>query len=85
MTELHFVDAKTRHAIRARILELHASHGDAAFRMPGVQKAMALLVDADVAPQAAVLRAAVAERRAKLGDAERRVVDGFRPLAFDRS
>jgi hypothetical protein len=34
-----------------------ATHGDAAFRLPGVQKAIDSLVDAELAPQSAVLRA----------------------------
>ena len=64
MTELHFIDAAMRQAIRARILELRASHGDAAFRLPGVPEAMALLVDAELAPQSAAARAYVARLRA---------------------
>jgi hypothetical protein len=48
MSELpHFVDAAMRQAIRARILELYDRHGSAAFRLPGVQKAIDLLLDAD--------------------------------------
>jgi hypothetical protein len=46
MTDPHFVDEKIRLSIRARIVELYDGHGLAAFRFPGVQKAIDLLLDA---------------------------------------
>jgi hypothetical protein len=45
----HFVDDAMRQAIRARIVELHDRHGLTAFRLPGVQQAIDLLLDADSA------------------------------------
>jgi hypothetical protein len=42
----HFVDDRMCQIIRARIVELYDSHGLAAFRFPGVQKAIDLLLDA---------------------------------------
>jgi hypothetical protein len=46
MTDPHFVDEKMRLTIRARIVKLYDSHGLAAFQLPGVQKAIDLLLDA---------------------------------------
>jgi hypothetical protein len=47
MTADHFIDAKTEQMMRARIIELYDRHGLKAFRLPGVQQAIDLLLDAD--------------------------------------
>ena len=59
MTAEHFIDAKTEQAMRARIVELYNRHGLKAFRLPGVQQAIALLVDARMPP---IPREALTER-----------------------
>jgi hypothetical protein len=59
MTADHFIDAKTEQAMRARIVELYHRHGLKAFRLPGVQQAIALLVDARMPP---IPREALSER-----------------------
>jgi hypothetical protein len=46
MTDPHFADEKMRLIIRARIVELYDTYGAAAFQLPGVQKALDLLLDA---------------------------------------
>jgi hypothetical protein len=72
MSELpHFVDEAMRQAIRARIVELYDRHGLKAFRFPGVQKAIDLLVDAD---------ALTPEQLAEVSrEARRRVLQSDRP------
>jgi hypothetical protein len=59
MTAEHFIDAKTEQTMRARIVELYDRHGLKAFRLPGVQQAIALLVDARMPP---IPREALSER-----------------------
>jgi hypothetical protein len=67
MSTDHFIDAKTAKMIRARILELYATHGDKAFRLPGVQKAIDLLLDPDMQRNRAALKAWNDEVRAAGG------------------